>query len=90
MGEDRTIAIRDALPRDREVQHVVSELVSVYAFSEAHAVLGRRLREIEESRQSRVERLFIEWRDLDPKTRPDFLTYSHHRRNPELTGGGEV
>ena len=78
------IALPEASPRDREVQHVVLRLVEVYAFSEALAVLDARLREIAETRQSHVERLFLEWSDLPAEARPDFLTFAHHRHNPEL------
>lgn len=83
---ERSVALPEASPRDREVQHVVLQLVEAYAFAEAAAVLNRRLREISESRQSHVERVFLDWCDLDPASRPDFLTYAHHRRNPELAG----
>lgn len=79
-----TVALPNALPRDREVQHVVMELVAAYAFREAAAVLQARLREIDESRRSHLEALFLEWRERPPEDRPDFLTYAHHRRNPEI------
>ncbi|MFT3973313.1 MAG: hypothetical protein QM699_07650 [Amaricoccus sp.] len=78
------IALPEASPRDREVQHVVLQLVEAYAFGEAAAVLLARLREIDESRRSHIEMLFLEWRERPPEDRPDFLTYAHHRRNPEL------
>ncbi len=78
----------EAAPRDREVQHVALQLIEVYAFAEAHAVLGARLREIAAQRQSHIERVFLDWRDLPAEARPDFLSYAHHRRNPELTNGG--
>lgn len=87
MDEARDIALPEASPRDREVQHVVLALVEAYAFREAHAVLGARLREIAETRQTHIERVFLDWCDLDPAPRPDFLTYAHHRRNPELGDG---
>ncbi|MGR3495414.1 hypothetical protein [Citreimonas sp.] len=83
---ERSVALPEASPRDREVQHVVLQLVEAYAFAEAAAVLNRRLRENSEIRQSHVERVFLDWCDLDPSSRPDFLTYAHHRRNPELAG----
>jgi hypothetical protein len=79
------ITLPDASPRDREVQHVVLQLVEAYAFREAAAILNARLREIAEIRQTHVEALFIQWRDLPEEDRPDFLTFSHHRRNHELT-----
>jgi len=78
------IALPDASPRDREVQHVVLQLVEAYAFSEAAAVLNARLKEIAQSRQSQIERVFLDWQDLPEDGRPDFLTFAHHRRNPEL------
>lgn len=72
------VALTKATPRDREVQHVVMQLV------EAHAVLGAGLREIAETRKNHLERLFIEWSGLEPCGRPDFLSFVHHRRNLEL------
>lgn len=86
---DTRVALQEADPRDREVQDVVLRLVEAYAFSEAAAVLNRRLREIAQLRQSRIERIFLDWCDLDPDTRPDFLTYAHGRRNPSLPRGGD-
>lgn len=77
-------ALPEAHPRDREVQHVVLQLVEAYCFAEAYAVLGRRLREIGEMQQSRIERVFLDWSDLPEEGRPDFLTYAHRRRRPEL------
>ena len=85
MSETGTIALPEASPRDREVQHVVLELVAAYAFAEAHAILAGRLREIAASRETHVQRLFLDWRELPAEDRPDFLTFAHHRRNPELT-----
>lgn len=81
----QNITLPEASPRDREVQHVVLRLVEAYAFREARAVLSRRLAEIDACTQSHIERLFLEWSDLPADTRTDFLTFSHHRRNPELT-----
>ncbi len=78
------IALQEASPRDREVQHVVLQLVEAYAFREAWTILGQRLREISETRQTHIERVFLDWRDLDEEDRPEFLTYAHHRRNAEL------
>ena len=78
------ISLPEASRRDREVQHVVLQLVEAYAFREAAAVLNARLREIAAFRQTHLERLFLDWCDLAPDARPDFLTYAHHRRNPEL------
>lgn len=80
------IALPEASPRDREVQHVVLQLVQAYAFSEAAAVLSARLKEISERRQSHVERIFLDWQDLPQEGRPDFLTYAHHRRDPQIGG----
>ncbi len=82
------IALPEASPRDREVQHVVLQLVEAYAFTEAAAVLNQRLREIATTRQSHIERVFLDWRELPEQGRPDFLTYAHHRRNPELGHAG--
>lgn len=81
---ETAIALPEATPRDREVQHVVLQLVEAYAFREAAAVLQARLREIDESRLTHVQALFLEWCDLPVEGRPDFLTFAHHRRNPEL------
>lgn len=78
------VALPEASPRDREVQHVVLQLVEAYAFREAAAVLQARLREIDETRLTHVQGLFLEWRDLPDDGRPDFLTFAHHRRTPEL------
>lgn len=83
-AEPGAIALPPPSPRDAEVQAVVLRLVEAFAFAEAAAVLQARLREISERRQTQLERLFLEWRDLDPAGRPDFLTFAHHRRNPEL------
>lgn len=80
------VSIPEASPRDREVQHVVLQLVEAYAFGEAAAVLNRRLKEIAETRASHLERIFQDWRELPAESRPDFLTFAHHRRNPELEG----
>lgn len=84
MSEASAVALPEASPRDREVQHVVLQLVEAYAFREAAAVLDARLREIAESQRTHLEGLFLEWRDLAPDGRPDFLTFAHHRRHPEL------
>lgn len=78
------VALPEAGPRDREVQHVVLQLVAAYAFREAAAVLQGRLREIEETRLTHVQALFLEWCDLPVEARQDFLSFAHHRRNPEL------
>ena len=80
------VAIPEASPRDREVQAVVLRLVEAYAFGEAAAVLQARLREVAETRQTRIERIFLDWCDLPKADRPDFLTYAHHRRHPEIPG----
>lgn len=78
------VALPEATPRDREVQHVVLQLVEAYAFREAAAVLQARLREIDETRRSHLETLFLEWREMPAESRPDFLSFAHHRRNSEL------
>lgn len=84
------VALPEASPRDREVQHVVLQLVEAYAFREAAAVLSARLREIAETRQTHIERVFLDWRALPAEGRPDFLTYAHHRRVPALSGNAEA
>lgn len=81
---DKSVGLPEASPRDREVQHVVLQLVEVYAFREAAAVLQARLREIDETRRSHIETVFLEWRKMPADDRPDFLSYAHHRRNPEI------
>jgi hypothetical protein len=78
------IALPEASPRDREVQDVVLRLVEAYAFREAVAILSARLWEIAETKLTHDQMLFLEWRDLPAETRPDFLTFAHHRRNPGL------
>lgn len=80
----RHIALPEASPRDREVQLVVPQLVEAFAFCEALAVRSRWQREIGEMRRSHIERVYLDWREMDAESRPDFLTYAHHRRNPEL------
>ena len=81
------VALPEACPRDREVQAVVLALVEAYAFAEAAAVLTARLREIRETRQTHLERLFLDWLELPAAARPDFLDWAHARRRPELEGG---
>lgn len=84
-----TVALPEASPRDREVQHVVLQLVEAYAFREAAAILNARLCEIAAHERTHIERVFLAWCDLPREDRPDFLTYAHHRRRPELPGGDE-
>lgn len=86
MSDATEITLPEASPRDREVQHVALRLVEAYAFREAAAVLTQRLKEIEATRQTHIERLFLEWSEMSADTRPEFLTYAHHRRNPEIEG----
>ncbi|WP_320176643.1 hypothetical protein [Roseovarius pacificus] len=81
------VSLPEACPRDREVQHVVLQLVEAYAFREAAAILNTRLREIADTRQSHIERVFLDWCNLPEGDRPEFLTYAHHRRRPELENG---
>jgi hypothetical protein len=85
---DTGIVLPDADPRDREIQAAVLALVEAYAFREARDILSLRLREVDGHRRSHVEALFLEWRRLDPAHRPDFLSFAHHRRNPEIAHGG--
>lgn len=84
MTAETSIALQEASPRDREVQHVVLQLVEAYAFREAAAVLRRRLKEIDDEQRTAIEEVFLDWRDLEADGRPDFLSYAHHRRRPEL------
>lgn len=74
--------------RDEEVQAVVLRLVEAYAFQEAAVVLNTRLEEIADNKRTHIEDVFAQWSLLTPEDRPDFLTFAHHRRNPELTGPG--
>lgn len=83
-AEGGAVALPEADPRDREVQAVALALVEAYAFAEAVAVLQLRLCEIRCGQITRNQRLFLEWSALDPETRPDFLTFSHRRRRPEI------
>lgn len=78
------VALPPPSPRDREVQQAVLPLVEAYAWAEAAAVLNARLREIAETRQRHVEALLLDWYALPADSRPDFLTYAHRRRDPEL------
>lgn len=82
------IALAPSSPRDAEIQEVVLRLVEAFAFREAAAVLEARLKEIDTCRRTHLEDLFIEWSGLDESQRPDFLTYSHHRRRPALAAKG--
>ena len=81
---EAAIALPQASPRASKVQAGVLELVEAYAFREAAAVLNRYLREIETREVRHIETVFARWRDLPADARPDFLTYAHHRRQPEL------
>lgn len=67
---------------------MVLQLVEAYAFREAMVVLQTRLREIRAGEQRHIERVFLDWQALPAADRPDFLTYAHHRRNPELEAAG--
>ena len=82
------VALPPPSPRDAEVREAVLPLVEACCWGEALAILQRRVDEIRAQRRSHVEALFLEWRELSPETRPDFLTFAHHRRSPELEGGG--
>lgn len=81
------IALPPPSRRDAEVQEVVLRLVEAFAFNEAHAVLARRLKEMSQERRSHIEDVFVAWSGLDAGTRPDFLTYAHHRRDRAIAGG---
>ena len=85
-NRDNSIALQEASPRDREVQDVVLRLVEAFAFNEARVVLEARLKEINNSQQSHIEAVFLDWSRLPEEGRPEFLTYAHHRRNPQLGG----
>lgn len=63
---------------------MVLRLVEAFAFREAHAVLGARLREIRAQELTHLQKLFLEWDALPKDGRPDFLSYAHHRRAPAL------
>ena len=84
---DTGVALPPPSPRDLEVQAVVLRLVEAFAFAEAAAVLGARLREIRETRRTHLEELFLEWRELPEQGRPDFLTFAHKRRRPAIEEG---
>lgn len=81
-----TVALPPPSPRDAEVRAAIMPLVEACAWAEAAAILNMRLREIRETRRTHVEVLFLVWRELPPETRPDFLTYAHRRRDPEIGG----
>jgi len=81
------VALPPPSPRDAEVQSVVLQLVEAFAFREATAVLNARLKEIAASQQTHIERVFLDWLEMSVEDRPEFLTYAHHRRVPELEGG---
>ena len=78
------VALPPPSARDAEIQAAVLPLVEAFAWREAMAVLRQRLREMEETRLSHIEQVFLEWSDLDPSDRPDFLTYAHKRRQPQV------
>lgn len=78
------IALPPPSPRDAEVQEVVLRLVEAFAFREAHAVLAARLREIRAQELTEIQKVYLEWDRLPKETRPDFLTYAHHRRHPQI------
>lgn len=67
-------------PRDHEVKDVAARLVAEFAFNEAAAVLLARIKEIRAQRMTRDQELFLEWSEIDPAERPDFLTYAHTKR----------
>ena len=81
---DTSIVLQEASPRDREVQEVVLRLVEAFAFNEARVVLEARLKEISNSQQSHIEAVFLDWSRLPKEDRPEFLTYAHHRRDPQI------
>ena len=81
---DSAIALAPPSPRDAEVRDAVLSLVEGYEFEAARRILAARLKEISETKRTHIEDVFLQWRDLDPKDRPDFLTYAHKRRVPEL------
>ena len=85
-NRDNSIALQEASPRDREVQEVVLRLVEAFAFNEARVVLEARLKEISNSKQSHIEAVFLDWSRLPEGDRPEFLTYAHHRRDPQIGG----
>lgn len=78
------IALAPPSPRDAEVRDAVLSLVEGFEFEAAYKILHARLEEIRGTKRRHIETVFLDWRALDPATRPDFLTYAHHRRVPEL------
>ena len=91
LGQKAAWAIRtyiEARPDDAAIEDQSAELKDIrdqLAAGDADVeALKARLREIAASKQTHLERLFLDWCDLAPDARPDFLTYAHHRRNPEL------
>lgn len=79
-------ALPEADPRDLEVQRLVSDLIAAFAFREAEAVLTAYRKQGERQQRTHLEDVFLSWSTLPPDTRPDFLTYAHHRRRPQLAG----
>ncbi|MEL6219296.1 MAG: hypothetical protein AAFR79_12660 [Pseudomonadota bacterium] len=87
MPTDRpAIALPAPSPRDEAIQSAVLELVNAFAFREAEAVLAAHRAEMERKRWSVEQQLLLDWYELPEADRPDFLTFAHHRRNPELPG----
>ncbi|MEO0623797.1 MAG: hypothetical protein AAF183_16445 [Pseudomonadota bacterium] len=87
MPTDRpAIALAAPTPRDEAIQSAVLELVNAFAFREAEAVLAAYRAETEGKRWTHVQRLLLDWYELPEADRPDFLTFAHHRRTPELPG----
>lgn len=78
------VAIPPPSPRDAEVRDAVLPMIEACAWREASVILRARLDEIARDRETHLDRLFREWDALPRDGRPDFLTWAHHRRNPEL------
>lgn len=85
-GEERAIALATPSAHDEAVQAAVLKLVEAFAFKEAEAVLAAHRKRAEEKRWSHTQKLLLDWYELPEEGKPDFLTFAHHRRNPELTG----
>ena len=84
-----SVTLAPPSPRDAEIQLVVLQLVEAFAWREAREVLDMRIREMARGERTHIQRVFLTYMELPRETRPDFLTYAHHRRRPSVEGGGE-
>lgn len=70
--------------RDAEIRALLIPLVEECAWDEVLAIVTARRREISATRQTQLERLFLEFMEIPADERPDFYTFAHQRRVPTL------